>query len=53
MFKRTLQVLVGVALVVQLAGCFYWGDDHRWHDGHRDYHDHGDHDSGIDVHVHG
>jgi hypothetical protein len=48
MFRRTLQIFFGVALAVQLTGCFYWGDDHRWHGGHREYHD-----PGVDVHVHG
>jgi hypothetical protein len=41
-----LQIFFGVALVVQLTGCFYHDDD-RWH------HDHDRHDSGVDVHVHG
>ena len=50
MFKRTVQMVLGFVLTMQLAGCFYMGDDHRWHDGHREHHDH---DSGIDVHVHG
>jgi hypothetical protein len=48
MFKRTLQVLVGVALAVQLTGCFFSDNDHRGHYYHPDHHD-----SGIDVHVHG
>ena len=56
MFNRTLQILIGVALVVQLTGCFYHDD--RWHHDHdRDYdhHDHYEHhdDPGIDVHLHG
>jgi len=46
MFKRTLQVFFGVALVAQLAGCFYGGHDDRWH------HEH-DHDHGPDVVIHG
>jgi hypothetical protein len=39
MFKRILQIFVGVALVIQLTGCIH---DH-----------HHDHDPGVDVHVHG
>ena len=49
MFKRTLQIFVGVALVFQLTGCFFVGRDDRWHHEH----DHHDHDSGVDVHVRG
>ena len=45
--KSTAQILVGVVLAVQLTGCFYWGDDHRWHRGHREYHD-----PAVVVHVH-
>ncbi len=56
MFKRTLLVLVGIGLTMQLAGCFYVGDDHRWHGGHREYHEnhenHENHDPGVDVHFH-
>jgi len=48
MFKSVIQILVGIALTVQLAGCFYMGDDHRWHGGQREYHD-----PGINVHIHG
>jgi hypothetical protein len=51
MFKNTLRLFFGIALVVQLTGCLYWGDDHRWHGGHRDYHE--NHDPGVDVHLHG
>jgi hypothetical protein len=57
MFKRTLEIFLGVALMMQMAGCFYVGDDHRWHHdrdrefAHPEHHD--DHDPGIDVHVHG
>jgi hypothetical protein len=47
MFKRMAQALFGVALAVQLTGCFYMGDDHRWHGGHREYHD-----PAVVVHVH-
>ncbi len=43
-FKNSLQVLVGVALAVQLAGCFFYGGhDDRWHH---------DHDRAVVV-VHG
>jgi hypothetical protein len=45
MFKRTLQIFFGVALVMQLAGCFY-GDDRR-------YHPFWHHDPGVVVAVHG
>ena len=48
MFKRTIQILMGVFLTMQLTSCFYMGDDHRWHDGHREHHD-----SGINVKIHG
>jgi hypothetical protein len=43
MFKRTIQILAGVALAVQLTGCFYGGHDDRWHH---------DHDRAVVV-VHG
>ncbi len=55
-FKSTVQILVAVALVLQLGGCFYWEDrDHEYdHDRHYDHPDHHDHDDpGIDVHMHG
>ncbi len=48
-FKGALQIFFGVALVLQLGGCFYWDHDHD-RDRHYDHHD--DHGSGIDVHVH-
>lgn len=53
-FKSTLQVLVGMAFVVQLSGCFFWDHDHG-RDRHYDHYDHHDDHgpSGIDVHVHG
>jgi hypothetical protein len=51
-FKSMLQILIGIALVLQLAGCFYWDHDHD-RDRHYDHHDDHSHDSGIDVHVHG
>jgi len=55
MFKRTLQILAGVAFVVQLAGCIFWDHDDRWRHDHQEHHDDDDHghDSGIDVHLHG
>ena len=54
MFKRTLQVIIGFALTMQLAGCFYEGDDHRWHEGgHHEHHEDHDHGGGIDVNFHG
>ena len=55
--KSTLQILIGVVLAVQLAGCFFVEHDHGRHygpPGHY-YHDHDhdhDHDSGIDIRVH-
>jgi hypothetical protein len=49
MYKKTLQIFVGLALTMQLAGCFYIGSDRRWHGGHHHMHQ----DSGIDIHVHG
>ena len=53
-FKSTLQVLFGIALVLQLGGCFYWDHDrdrdrHYDHQEHHDDHDH----PGVDVQVHG
>jgi len=49
MFKNTMQILLGVALAVQLTGCFFVGHDDRWHHEH----EHHDHDGAIDVHLHG
>jgi hypothetical protein len=49
MFKRTLQALFGIALAVQLTGCFFEDRDHRDHYEHHDDH----HDAGVDVHLHG
>ena len=46
MFKITLQIFVGVALVMQLAGCYYSGND-------RHYHPFWHHDHVVEVHVHG
>jgi len=51
-FKRLLQIFIGVALTMQLAGCFFEDHDDRWHHDH-DRPEHHDHDSGIDVHLHG
>ena len=52
-FKSTLLILIGVGLVLQLGGCFYWDHDHDHdRDRHYDHSDHHDHDSGFDVHVH-
>ncbi len=45
--KYSLQILVGVALIMQLAGCIY-GGDHRYHPWW-----HHEHDAGIDVHLRG
>jgi len=51
MFKKTMQILFGVALTMQLTGCFFVHDD-RWHHDHDRGYDHHD-DAGVDVHVHG
>jgi len=45
--KTSLKFLLGMALTMQLAGCFYVGDDHRWHGGHREYHE-----PSVDVRLH-
>jgi len=47
-FKGALQILIGLVLAMQLAGCIYVASDHRYHPWW-----HHKHDSGIDVHVHG
>ena len=53
-FKSSVQILVGVAFVVQLTGCFFVDRDHRRHDDRMEHQDHGhDHDPSIDVRVHG
>lgn len=46
-WKSILQIVLGVALTMQLAGCYYGGDRH--------YHPwwHHDRDADIDVHMHG
>ena len=46
--NNSLPILVGVVLTMQLAGCIYVASDHRYHPWW-----HHEHDSGIDVHVHG
>jgi hypothetical protein len=53
MFNRTLQILLGLALVAQLTGCFY--QDDRWHHDHDRGYDHPEHhdDPGVNVHIHG
>jgi len=56
MFKGTIQVLFGIALALQLTGCFFVDRDHREHYDHPEHHEHHEdheHDSGIDVHLHG
>ena len=54
MFKRTLQIFFGVALVMQLVGCFYhddrWHHDHDRNYGHPEHHDQG---PSVNVNVHG
>lgn len=52
MFKRTIQILLGISLSVQLTGCFFVDRDHRDHDDRFEHHEHHDHDSGIDVRLH-
>ena len=49
-FKSMLQILIGIALVLQLGGCFYRDHDHD-RDRHYDHQEH--HEPGVDVHVHG
>jgi len=52
-FKSALQILVVIAFVVQLAGCFYERrDDRRRHDEQFQEHHDNDRGSGIDIHVH-
>jgi hypothetical protein len=51
-FKSTLQICFGVALALQLGGCFFSDHDRYRHYDHPEHHDdHGP--SGIDVRVHG
>ena len=52
MFKRTLQIFLGVALAAQLTGCFFEDRDHRGHYDHPEHHEY-HHDAGVDVHLHG
>jgi len=46
MFKKTVQLCLGIVLAVELTGCVYYASDHRYHP----YWHH--HDDGIVVHVH-
>ncbi|MBF0523185.1 MAG: hypothetical protein HQL24_09040 [Candidatus Omnitrophica bacterium] len=48
--KSALQILIVVALTVQLAGCIFEDRDRRRHN---DYPEHHNNDSGIDVRIHG
>jgi len=50
-FKSTLQIVVGVALALQLGGCFFSDHDHGHYDRHYDHPEHHD-GPGIDVRVH-
>ena len=53
-FKNALQIFIGVALFVQLAGCFYRDHDHdrdRHYD-HQEHHDDHEH-VGVDVNFRG
>ena len=53
-FKSTLQILVVVALAVQLAGCFYERrDDRRRHDEQFQEHHDSDRGSSVDIHLQG
>ena len=57
MLKSTLQILVGIVLVVQLTGCYFdrdhWHHD-NWHHDRPEHHDQQEHhDPGIDVNIHG
>ena len=53
MFKRSLQIIVGIAFVAQLAGCFFVDRDRRGHYDHdrAEGHEYHDHDPSIDVHL--
>ena len=51
-FKSALQILFGIALVLQLGGCFY-SDHDRYHDRDRHYDHQEHHEPGVDVHMHG
>jgi hypothetical protein len=51
MFKRTIQIFVGIALVMQLAGCFY--HDNRWHHDHDRNYGHPEHGPDVNVNIHG
>ena len=50
--KSALQILVGVALIIQLAGCFFVDHDRGRHNGPPGHDDNGN-DPGIDIRVHG
>ena len=54
-FKSTLQILVIVALAVQLAGCFFVRrDDRRKHDERfQEHHDNDRGGSSVDIHLQG
>ena len=49
MFKLTLQIFLGMALAMQLSGCFFADRDHRDHGDRMEHHDH---DPAVDVRIH-
>ena len=52
MVKSSLQILVGLSIVIQTAGCFFVDRDHRDR-GHYEHRVHQDHiEPAIDVHLH-
>ncbi len=54
MFKSTIKILVGLALVAQFSGCFFEGHDDRWHHDHDRYYGHPEYrDPGVNVNIHG
>lgn len=50
-FKSALQILIIVALAVQLAGCFYERRDDRRHNDREEYHDYDRGGTRVDVHL--
>ncbi len=50
--KGMLQVVMVLALALQVSGCFFVDRDHRRHYGPPEHHDHGS-DAGVDIRVHG
>lgn len=52
MFKRTLQIFIGIALTMQLAGCFYYAGDRRYHP-YWYHHPNEDRGPNVNVNIHG